>query len=81
MTNAQCYTGIAIPCILILLGWLHQNSRLSDLRTDMITHFAANDRQFDRLDKRLALIEADQKQFFKETGRLDGRLDELSRGK
>lgn len=35
MTNTQFYIGIAIPSVLILLGWLHQNTRLSDLRGDV----------------------------------------------
>ena len=35
MTNTQFYIGIAIPSVLILLGWLHQNTRLQDLRGDV----------------------------------------------
>jgi hypothetical protein len=34
MSNTQFYIGIAIPSVLILLGWLHQNVRLTDLRGD-----------------------------------------------
>ena len=34
MSNTQFYIGIAIPSVLILLGWLHQNTHLSDLRGD-----------------------------------------------
>ena len=72
MANAQFYVGIAIPSILIILGWLHQNVRLSEFRGDV-------DRQFDRVDHRLTVIEADQKQFFTLTGRLEGRIEELHR--
>ncbi len=33
----------------------------------------------ERMDKRLSLIEGDQKEFFRVTGRLDGRIDQLTR--
>lgn len=77
MTNAQFITllstGIA-SFVLVILAWLNQNQRLGDLREDM-------NRQFNRVDQRLSLIEADQKEFFSITGRLDGRIEQLSRNK
>lgn len=86
MTNTQFYVGIAIPSILVILGWLHQNMRLSDLRSDFNRQFDnmdqrldRMDQRLDRMDERLRLIEGDQKQFFTVTGKLDGRIDELSR--
>ncbi len=77
MSNAQFITllstGIA-SFVLVVLAWLNQNQRLGDLREDM-------NRQFNRVDQRLSLIEADQKEFFTITGRLDGRIEQLSRNK
>lgn len=82
MTNLQ-FLSLLIPSVssvvLVVLAWLNQNQRLSDLRTDMAQQFAGMDRQFDRVDKRLTLIEGDQKQFFKVTGTLEGRIEQLSR--
>lgn len=82
MTNLQ-FLSLLIPSVssvvLVVLAWLNQNQRLSDLRTDMAQQFAGMDRQFDRVDKRLTLIEGDQKQFFKITGTLEGRIEQLSR--
>ena len=72
--------------VLVLLVWLHQNQWLTDtnnrfdgLKADMNQQFDRMDRQFDRTDRRLILIENDQKQFFTVTGKMDGRIDELSR--
>ncbi len=86
MTSTQFYIGIAVPSILVILGWLHQNTRLSDLRSDVNRQFDRMDGRLDRMDgrldlmdERLRLIEGDQKQFFTVTGKLDGRIDELSR--
>ena len=82
MTNLQ-FLSLLIPSVssvvLVVLAWLNQNQRLSDLRTDMAQQFAGMDRQFDRVDRRLTLIEGDQKQFFKVTGTLEGRIEQLSR--
>ena len=79
MTSTQFNIGIAIPSILIILGWLHQNVCLTEFRGEVDRRFDVVDRQFDRMDRRLTLIEGDQKQFFAITGRLDGRIDELHR--
>lgn len=48
------------------------NRRFSELKADLNSKFG-------EVDRRLGLIEADQKQFFKETGEIHGRLNELSR--
>lgn len=77
MTNAQFITLLSTGIgsfVLVILAWINQNQRLGDLREDM-------NRQFNRVDSRLALIEADQKEFFSVTGRLDGRIEQLSRNK
>ena len=75
------------PAILILFSiffGIFMNSRdYTQLREDMNRRFAELKAElnvrFSDIDKRLTLIEADQKQFFRETGEIHGRLDELSR--
>ena len=37
MTNAQFYTGIAIPSILVVLSWLQQDRRLARIESQMET--------------------------------------------
>ena len=64
----SCDTWVASP-----------EHRLSDLSNDVNRQFDRMDQQFKRVDERLKLIESDQKQFFTVTGKLDGRIDELSR--
>lgn len=87
--------------VLVVLAWMHSNSRLSDLKESMDRRFTSMgesmksqfadvdrrfhdmaenmNRRFDEVNRRLELIEKDQKDFFTVTGKLDGRIDELSR--
>lgn len=64
------------PAVLILfsifVGILLNRRDSTALRAEM-------HRQFDEVSRRLGLIEGDQKQFFTVTGKLDGRIEELSR--
>ncbi len=69
-----------IPAALIILsvfvsvfiGILMNRRDVESLRVDM-------NRQFDGVNSRLTRIEDYQKQFFTVTGKLDGRIEELSR--
>ena len=75
MTNLQFISLLSTAIgsfVLVILAWLNQNQRLSEFRADV-------NRQFDKMDVRLDLIENDQKEFFTVTGRLDGRIEQLSR--
>jgi hypothetical protein len=69
--------------VLVILSWINQNQRLSDLRSDMRSGLGdlggRIDSRLDQLDRRLVLIEGDQKQFFAITGKLEGRIEELHR--
>ena len=53
MTNLQ-FISLLAPAlgsvVLVVLAWLHQNSRLADLRTDV-------DRQFDGVNRRIDAVE------------------------
>ena len=71
MTNLQLLLSIGVPTFFVLAGILLNHREVANLKTDM-------NRQFDKVDSCLTRIEEDQKQFFKTTGILDGRLDELS---
>ncbi len=82
MTNMQ-FIALLTPAlgslVLVLLAWLHQNQRLSDFRDDVSRRFDQTDARIGRIETRLVGIEQDQKQFFTVTGKLDGRIEELSR--
>ena len=85
MTTTQFYLGIAIPSILVILGWLHQNTRLTDLRGDMHRGFdqmAARldrvDNRIDKVDIRLGRIDDDLRNFHGTDKELEGRVNELS---
>ncbi len=45
----------------------------------MLAQFDSMSKRIDHVERRLELIEGDQKQFFTITGRLDGRIDQLSK--
>ena len=86
MTNVQFISLLSTAIgsfALVMFAWINQNQRSTDLRNDVNRQFdeVKRDvhRQFDEVNRRLSLIEGDQKQFFSVTGRLDGRIDQLSR--
>ncbi len=98
MTNVQFISLLSTAIgsfVLVILAWINQNQRSTDLRADVNRQFdevkrdvshrfdeakRSTDRQFDEVNRRLTLIQGDQKQFFTVTGKLDGRIDQLSRG-
>ena len=82
MTNLQ-FTSLLSTAIgsfvLVILAWISQNQRSTDLRADVNRRFDEVERntdrkfdevnrQFDEVSRRLTLIENDQKQFFAVTG-------------
>ena len=75
MTNLQ-FLALLIPSIgsliLVVLAWLHQNTRLADLKADV--------RQFQSdVNKRLDTIDNHLMNFYNVSGKLEGRIEELSR--
>jgi hypothetical protein len=64
MTNIQFILSIGLPMLTILLGILLAQKGLGD-----VNH------RLDRMEGRLDRIDADLRQFFSITGRLDGRMD------
>ena len=80
--------------VLVILAWLHQNQRLSDLRSDTNRQFADlrsdtnrqfadlrsdTNRQFDEVKRSLATLTSDYHHFYGMEQKLEGRVDELSR--
>ena len=108
MTNVQFISLLTTSIssfVLVILAWIHQNQRLSDLRGDTQRQFAdlrgdiqhqfadlrgdtqrqfadqraETNRQFEAVNSRLVVLEGDLKNFYKEVGRLDGRIEEVAR--
>lgn len=97
MTNLQFYLLLS-PAIaslmLVVLAWLHQNQRISDLRADTNRHFdelradtnrqfvelrADTNRQFVEVKGVLATLAGDYRTFYGMEQKLEGRVDELSK--
>ncbi len=78
MTNLQLLLSIGIPTFFVLADILLNHREVASLRTDMNRQFDDVRRQYDKVGFRLTRIEDDKKQFFKTTGMLGGRMDELS---
>lgn len=63
---------VGIPMIAILAGILFNRSDAKELRAEMKELSA-------RVDAGFARIDADLRQFFQMTGKLEGRIDEISK--
>ena len=64
MSNAQFFTALCLPLVVILVGFYFQNTGISDLRSDMNLRFSRFDQKFDNLtskavdiDNRLIIVE------------------------
>ncbi len=97
MTNLQ-FIALLSPAIgsfvLVILAWLHQNQRISDLRTDSNRHYDEvrsdtnrqfdemrrdTNRQFDQMNQKLSTLAGDYRTFYGMEQKLEGRVDELSK--
>ena len=92
MSNIQFYFAMGVPSILVILSWIQANSRSGDLKENMNRQFDSMNRRFedvnrqfdamnhrlDGVDRRLETIDGDLKHFHNVTGKLEGRVDELS---
>lgn len=68
MNNTQLYLSVGVPSILIILAWLHQNTRLTelrgdfkDLRSEMITFRNQVHADMVPLHERIAVVETRQR--------------------
>jgi len=70
VTNLQLVLSIGIPTLAILITFLYNNGRFNSLET-RITAMQTS------LETRLITLEADMRQFYHLTGKVEGRLDAL----
>ena len=70
MTNLQLALSIGIPTFAVLLSFLYSNSRIGSIEQRLIAMQTA-------LEARLTTLEADMRQFYHLTGKLEGRMDSI----
>ena len=77
---------VGIPLLAILAGILFSRSdardlrsELKDLRVEMLSRFSRVDDHFNRIEDHLGRIDADLRQFYHLTGKLEARMDALDK--
>jgi hypothetical protein len=90
MADMHDIVVVGVPLIAIFAGILFNRSdvkelriELKDLRGEMLTRFNRIDGEvssrFDRVDDHLGRIDADLRQFYHLSGKLEGRLDAVEK--
>jgi predicted amino acid-binding ACT domain protein len=72
VTNIQLYLAIGIPSLLVLVGIVLNQMTISSLRADMKDGLSG-------LGQRIAVIEADLRQFYRSIWKIEGRLDAIEK--
>jgi hypothetical protein len=57
MSNAQFFTALCLPLVVILVGFYFQNTGIRDLRSDMNLRFSRFDEKFDNLTSNVVDID------------------------
>ncbi len=57
MSNAQFFTALCLPLVVILVGFYFQNTGIRDLRSDMNLRFTRFDQKFDDLTSKVVGID------------------------
>ena len=57
MSNAQFFTALCLPLVVILVGFYFQNTGIRDLRSDMNLRFSRFDEKFDNLTSKAVDID------------------------
>ena len=70
---------IGVPVLAILAGILFNRSDVKELRAEMRARFDRVDARFDQVDARFNRVDADLRQVYAFTGKLEGRIDEISK--
>ncbi len=76
MTNLQLLLTIGIPSVLVVLGWMHQNTRLNDLRTDLKADVCSLRAE---MNQGFRAMNEQFMHFHNVTGCLEGRVDEIAK--
>ena len=70
MTNMQLYLAIGVPTLMVLLGLLLNWSATKELSN-----------RVSELGNRFGVLEGDMRQFYHLTGKLEGRLEAMEKGR
>jgi len=57
MSNAQFFTALCLPLVVILVGFYFQNTGIRDLRSDMNLRFSRFDQKFDDLTSKVVEVD------------------------
>jgi len=72
---------IGIPVFAILAGVLFNRNDVKDLRGELMAFRAEVNGRFNKVEDHLGRIDADLRQFYHLTGKLEARMDSLEKGR
>lgn len=72
---------VGVPLLAILAGILFSRSDVKDLRSELSSLRAEMNTRFNKVEDHLGRIDADLRQFYHLTGKLEARMDSLEKGK
>jgi hypothetical protein len=70
---------VGIPLLAILAGILFSRNDTKELRAEMNARFNRVDDRFNKVEDHLGRIDADLRQFYHLTGKLEARMDSLEK--
>ena len=70
---------VGVPLLAILAGIFFNRSDVKDLQAEMNAGFDKVDVRFNKIEDRLSAIDADLRQFYHLTGKLEGRVDAIEK--
>ena len=70
---------VGVPLLAILAGILFNRADVNGLRGEMRDRFDQVDRRFNKVEDHLGRIDADLRQFYHLTGKLEARMDALDK--
>jgi hypothetical protein len=81
MTNFQLLLSIGVPSLVIVIGFMYNNSRLNTFEASVNARFNSIESNvsggFQDLRNRLTAIEADLRQFYRDLGRHEADIATL----
>ncbi len=76
MTSEQMFFGVSIPIVVFLISTFLSNRSVIAKLEGLAVRV---DGRLDSIDRKLTVIEGDLRTFHNVTGKLEGRLDEISK--